>query len=104
MAFAYHNYLNYKHYFPAVEAELVDYPFRFMYFSPRAIIGMQPKNHDFRSGEAEFLGLLGLRIDFMASQRFLPYFDFTYKTNGWIAGNEFLSSNASVRIGLSARF
>ena len=104
MAFAYHNFRNYRYYFPAVEAEFIDYQIRGMYFSPRAIIGMQPKGQEFMTGKAEFLGFLGLRIDFKTSRHFLPYIDFTAKTNGWVAGNEYLNSNASVRMGVSARF
>ena len=108
MAFAYHSYLNYRHYFPAIEAELVDYPFSLgkfgIFLSPRTIIGTQPKGQEFRSGKAEFFGLLGLRVDLMASKRFLPYIDFNAKTNGWIAGNEYLNSNASMRVGVSTRF
>ena len=108
MAFAYHNNLNYRHYFPAIEAELVDYPFQLgklgMSISPRTLIGLQPKGQQFMTRKAEFLGLLGLRVDFAASQRFFPYIDLTAKTNGWVAGNEYLNSNASVRMGISARF
>jgi hypothetical protein len=71
MAFTYHNYLNYKNYFSGIEAELVDYPIFFgkfgMYVSPRVIIGTQPKNQDFRTKKADFLGLLGVRADFVIS-------------------------------------
>ena len=108
MAFAYHGYRNYQHYFPAVEAELIDYPFSVggceMYLSPRVIAGAQPKGQEFLTEKAEFLGLLGLRVDFKISQHILPYIDFTAKTKGWVAGNEYLNSNASVKLGLSARF
>ncbi len=108
MAFTYHSYLNYEHYFPAIEAELVDYPFSIgklnMYLSPRVLIGMQPKNHEFKTASPDFLGLFGLRVDFNLSKYILPYIDFTAKTRGWVAGNEYLTANASVRIGVSARF
>ena len=108
MAFALHNYVNYRNYFPAIEAELVDYQVYIgklgLYVSPRILIGMQPKDQVFKTGSPEFLGLFGLRIDFMASMHFLPYLDFTAKTDGWVAGNEYLSANASVRLGVSMRF
>jgi hypothetical protein len=108
MAFALHNYVNHHNYFPAIEAELVDYPVYLgklgLYVSPRVLIGMQPKDQVFKTGRPEFLGLFGLRIDFMASRHFLPYLDFTAKTDGWVAGNEYLSVNASVRLGVSMRF
>ena len=108
MAFTYHSYLNYEYYFPAIEAELVDYPFSIgklnMYLSPRVLIGMQPKNQEFKAASPDFLGLFGLRVDFNLSNHILPYIDFTAKTRGWVAGNEYLTANASVRLGVSARF
>lgn len=108
MAFAYHNYLNYQNYFPAIETELIDYKFHLgnfgMYLSPRTIIGMQPRGQEFKSSKAEFLGLLGLRVDFITRRQILPYIDFSAKTNGWVAGNEFLNSNTSLKMGVSARF
>jgi hypothetical protein len=108
IAFAYHSYLNNEHYFPAIEAELIDYPLNFskfgMFLSPRIIVGLQPENQKFKTGSPEFLGLFGLRADFFISKHFLPYIDFTAKTDGWVAGNEYLDSNVSVKIGISARF
>jgi hypothetical protein len=108
IAFAYHSYLNYQHYFPAIEAELVDYPLYWgkfgIFLSPRIIIGTQPEDQKFKTGSHEFLGLFGLRADFIISKYFLPYIDFTAKTDGWVAGNEYLDSNVSVKIGVSARF
>jgi hypothetical protein len=108
MAFTLHNYMNYKNYFPAVEAELVDYPLtagRFDFFlSPRVLIGMQPKGQTFKTAGPEFLGLFGLRVDFRAHRNMYPYIDFTAKTNGWVAGNEYLEASASVRLGVSLRF
>ena len=108
MAFTLHNYMNYKNYFPAVEAELIDYPLTIgkgeFYLSPRVLIGMQPRGQEFKIGSPEFLGLFGLRVDFMAHKNIFPYIDFTVKTNGWVAGNEYLERNASVRLGVSLRF
>ena len=108
MAFSLHNYVNYHNYFPAIEAELIDYQVYIgrlgLYVSPRLLIGMQPKDQEFKTSSPEFLGLFGLRIDFMASRYFLPYLDFTAKTDGWVAGNEYLSANVSIRLGVSMRF
>jgi len=108
MIFTLHNYMNYHNYFPAVEAELVDYPLNIsnliFYLSPRILIGMQPKGQVFKTKNPEFLGLLGLRIDFMAHKNIFPYVDFTAKTKGWVAGNEYLDAHASVRLGVSLRF
>ena len=108
MVFVLHNYLNYEHWFPAIEVELVDFPLSLgplnLYLSPRALIGMQPENQSFKTGTPEFIGLAGCRVDFNISKHFLPYFDLTAKTDGWIAGNEFLEKNVSIQLGLSVRF
>jgi len=108
VVFAYHIYLNYKNYFPAIEAELIDYPLYLgkfgMFLSPRIIFGMQPEDQKFKTEKPEFLGLFGLRIDFMLSKHFLPYLDFTAKTDGWVAGNVYLEKNISLIIGASLRF
>ena len=108
MAFTWHNYTNHQNYFSAIEAELVDFPLYIggfgMYLSSRVLIGMQPQDQVFKTSAPEFLGLLGLRVDFMASKHFLPYLDLVLKTGGWVAGNEFLEKNASLRMGLSMRF
>jgi len=108
MVFTYHNYVNHHNWFPAVEAEFVDYPFNLgklsMFLSPRVLIGMQPKDQIFKTGSPEFLGLFGLRIDFRTNKNIFPYVDFTAKTKGWVAGNEYLNANASVKLGVSFRF
>jgi hypothetical protein len=108
MLFTYHSYQNYSNYFPAVEAELVDFPLRLgsldLFLSPRILVGMQPADQEFMTADSEFMGLFGLRADFGISKHFLPYIDVTAKTDGWVAGNEYLEANASVRLGLSMRF
>jgi hypothetical protein len=108
MLFTWHNYMNYANYFPAIEAELVDFPLSIggfnIYLSPRVMIGIQPKDQVFKTGEAEFLGLIGLRADFAVGKHVLPYFDFCAKTDGWVAGDEYLNGNVSITIGVSARF
>jgi hypothetical protein len=108
MAFTYHSYQNYNNYFPAIEAELVDYPFSIgkldTFLSPRVLIGMQPKDQVFKTDSPDFLGLFALRVDFIVHKYIFPHFDFTAKTKGWVAGNEYLDANAGVKLGLSLRF
>ncbi|MDR0512801.1 MAG: hypothetical protein LBG93_06835 [Treponema sp.] len=108
MIFTMHNFMNYSSYFPAIEAELIDFPVNLgnqsFLLSPRVLIGVQPRNQGFRTSTPEFLGLFGLRIDHRATRNVFPYIDFTAKTNGWVAGNEFLNANVSIRMGLSLRF
>ena len=107
MVFIFHNHMNYDNWFPAVEAELLGFPVSVgplnLYISPRIIIGMQPKNQNFKTDSSEFLGLAGCRVDFNISRYFLPYIEVAAKTNGWVAGNEFLGKNISCRLGVSAR-
>jgi hypothetical protein len=108
MAFTFHNNINYENWFPAIEAELVDYPLAIgklnMLFSSRLLIGMQPKKQIFKTNSPEFLGLFGLRIDFNTHKNIFPYFDFVVKTKGWVAGNEYLGMNANITLGVSLRF
>jgi hypothetical protein len=109
MAFAYHSYMNYEHYFPAVEAELVDFPVQFtpkfgLLLSPRVLLGIQPRDQEFMTADPEFFALAGCRVDFALSKYVFPYLDLSAKTDGWVAGNEFLERNISVKAGVSMRF
>jgi hypothetical protein len=109
LAFAYHSYMNYDSYFPAIEAELADFPVRLaprfsLLLSPRILLGVQPRDQDFMTADMEFFALAGLRVDFALHRNILPYMEFTAKTDGWVAGNEYLEAAASVRLGISARF
>jgi len=104
----YHNYQNYKYYFPAIEIEMLDYLMTIdnfvVHFSPRIALGIQPKKQGFSTSEIEFFGLFGSRFDFQINKNWLPYFEFIAKTDGWVAGNEFLGRNISCILGISARF
>jgi hypothetical protein len=109
LLFTYHSYVNYNRYFPAVEAELVDFPLRLtpqfgLLLSPRVLLGMQPKDQGFMTKEPEFLGLLACRVDFPINNYFFPYVDISLKTDGWVSGNEYLNRNVSFKAGISLRF
>jgi len=107
-AVVYHSYQNYENYFPAIEIEMIDFPISIkyfcIYFSPRIILGIQPKDQSFFTSETEFFGLIGSRFDFQITGNWLPYIEVVAKTDGWVAGNEFLEKNISFRLGISARF
>ena len=104
----YHNYMNYENIFPAVEIEMLDYPIQIgnfnMFLSPRIMIGVQPKEQNFFTTESEFFGLIGTRADFQINKHLFPYFEITAKTNGWVAGSEYLERNVKFVLGMSARF
>jgi len=103
-ALSYHHANNYHRFFPAFEGELIDYPFTIKNISfsltPRALIGIQPDNQSFTSKKPAFLGLAECRADIASVKRIHPWIALTLKTPGWIAGNEFLEGNVSVRSGL----
>jgi len=107
-AVVYHSYQNYKNYFPAIEIEMIDFPISiknfYIYFSPRIILGIQPKDQSFFTSEIEFFGLIGSRFDFQITRNWLPYLEVIAKTDGWVAGNEFLKKNISFKLGISTRF
>ena len=106
--FAFHNYQNYTSYFPAIEGQLVDYNIHFqkinLYCSPRIIVGFQPKEQQFKSDNMSLLGLAECKFELRTKSNINPFIEFSEKTKGWIAGNEFLTSNFSCRLGISARF
>jgi hypothetical protein len=68
------------------------------------MIGMQPEDSVFQTNSPAFFGLASCRVDFAVTKHFLPYIELIAKTDGWVAGNEFLEKNISFKIGLSARF
>jgi hypothetical protein len=108
MVFAYHHYKNYQHVYPAIEVEIIDYSIRVneknrLLLSPRLILGVQPEGQSFTTSKSEILGSAACRLDFGVNRKCYPYLELSSKTKGWIAGNEYLSSNADVKIGLSLR-
>jgi hypothetical protein len=106
--FAFHNYINYENYFPAIEAAMIDYPVKIaglnLLVSPRVMAGMQPKDQQFKTSVPEFFGLLGLRTDIPVSKNIYIFCDLSAKTAGWVAGNEAIKGNVSIAVGISARF
>lgn len=105
---SYHNYMNYEHYFPALEAEIIDYPVEMngvtFLFSPRILIGLQPLEQRFKTSEAAFLAFAGLRTDAGIHKNLFVFFDIGVKTDGWLAGNEYLDPNVNGILGVSARY
>jgi hypothetical protein len=109
MLFTWHSYQNYHNYFPAIEAELFEFPLQFtpkfgLLLSPRVMIGVQPRDQEFKTKEVDFFGLLGARVDFVIDKHILPFIDFSVKTAGWVAGNEYLNAHAGVTLGVSMRY
>jgi hypothetical protein len=106
--FAIHSSQNYHHSFPAIETQLVDYnesigKYSFL-ISPRLIAGLQPLNQDFKTNKSSFLGLAECKLELITKNFIHPYIEVSAKTKGWVAGNEFLNSNLSCRLGIVSRF
>jgi hypothetical protein len=105
--FAYHNFRNYEHTFPALEIGVVDFMqalfSRQLYISPRIIAGMQPLDQAFKTGSAAFLGLAECRFELKTRSTIDPFIELSAKTKGWIPGNEFLNENFSLRAGIVSR-
>jgi hypothetical protein len=106
--FAFHSYQNYYKSFPAIEANLVDYEIPIfsnsLFISPRLLLGIQPQNQEFKTNSSAFLGLAECKLEFETKSFIHPFIELSAKTNGWVAGNEFLNSNFSCRMGVVSRF
>ncbi|MDR2917780.1 MAG: hypothetical protein LBV72_00235 [Tannerella sp.] len=108
MVFTYHHFKNYKHLYPAIEAEFIDYSLKVngrnkLLLSPRLILGVQPEGQSFTTSKSEILGLAACRLDFGINKMYYPYLELSSKTKGWVAGNEYINSNTSIKLGLSLR-
>ena len=92
-----------------MESVLVDLPIHIgdrkslFLLSPRLLIGMQPAGQSFTDRKAAFLGLAACRIDLRIKENWYPYLELCLKTNGWIAGNEFLNDSYAIKAGMSVR-
>lgn len=105
--FAYHHYQNYQSTFPAIESQLVDLEKTIgshtFYISPRVLIGIQPTNQEFKTTNSSFMGLAECKLELKSKSWIHPYIELSAKTDGWVAGNEFLNSNFSCRFGIVSR-
>ena len=100
-----HNYNNYSHHFIGLEAENylkeIKIGKRNSYLSTRAMLWTQPHNQEFMSSKSAFGGLVEAKYNYPIYKNFFGNIAFTAKTNGWVAGNEFLNANISSRMGVA---
>lgn len=105
--FSFHNYQNYFSYFPAIEAQIIDFEKSInnlkIYISPRLLLGVQPQNQSFTTDNSNFIGLAECKIEFKSQKILNPFVEISAKSKGWIAGNAFLDKNFSCRIGITTR-
>ncbi|HRE51934.1 MAG TPA: hypothetical protein PK339_10955 [Flavitalea sp.] len=64
---------------------------------------MQPKDHLFAAGKADFGMALGMQPRYAVTKRFSILADLSHKTKGWMFGNPYLDSKFSGRIGFSLK-
>lgn len=104
IAFSYHSYQNYHNSFPAIEAQLIDLEkpilSHLISISPRLLVGLQPSNQEFKTANSAFLGLVECKVELKSKSFIHPFMEFSAKSNGWVAGNEYLNSNISCRLGI----
>jgi hypothetical protein len=110
-AFSFHNYMNYHNWFFSLEGEMLDFPVSLtnnfsLLLSPRVMVGMQPAGQEFQTNKPAFFGLVGCRVDFDAKVLgvFQPWLEVAAKTDGWVAGNEYLDKNISFQAGFALNF
>jgi hypothetical protein len=104
--FAYHHYQNYRSHFPGVELEIIDYPLKIKTktysLTARIMLWTQPENQLFKTSNMKLGGLFGIKAHYPLNRIWQPYFELEGKTPGWVAGNVFLESNLSMRLGVRA--
>jgi hypothetical protein len=102
--FTFHNYKNFSHQFFGLEAELIDKRFyiegREFNARPLLILWKQPANQEFRTARGSPGFKASVRLS-KPNEYFNPYIIFSAKSRGWVAGDEFLEANFSVKAGIS---
>lgn len=103
--FTLHNYNNYAHYFIGIETENylreIKIGNRITYLTTRAMLWTQPKNQDFKTSKIAMGGLLETKCNYPIYKNIYANMSITAKTNGWVAGNEFLNANLSLTGGVA---
>lgn len=102
-----HLYKNDTGTYPGIDVSLPRYPVTVLdkpvHITPRFAGWIQPKNLMFRDTTAQFGGLVSARLDVPVGKEWSVYGEVESKSIGWVAANEYLGSNLSVRMGLSLR-
>ena len=103
-----HGYQNKDHFFPGVEAQLLDLPLKVssktLPLTLRTMLWLQPQDQQFYTDKGQAGGLIYAQLRSPKGKTWQPYLEVEGKTQGWVAGNPFLDANFTVRAGVSAYF
>lgn len=103
----FHHYFNKDRFFPGLELSIIRLPItlaRFpLAFSARLALWLQPKDQQFYTKEADWGGVTTLKLNFPINSPWETFVELEAKTPGWVAGNVYLGSNASLRVGVGTR-
>jgi len=103
---ALHSYFNKEHYSPGIEAGIHRYPFAVagwrIYGNTGMIFFLQPRDHEFHTGEREAGAWFSAGLDVPIIEGKLElYVEGDVKSDGWVAGNVYLDEQAQGRAGVS---
>ncbi len=96
--------------YPGIDATLLRYPTNVLgktaYVTPRVAVWLQPEKLLFRDTTSKLGGLVSARLDrpLTYGKNWQAYAELEGKTRGWVAGNEYLRGDFSVRLGLTRVF
>lgn len=106
-SFALHQYENYDENFYAAEVNWLDIKFKKLknfFFNTRMLVGTQPRNQEFFTQQSQLFGLISVNTNYTVGKNFGAYVQVQAKTDGWLAGDEYLKSMIRLRTGLSLSF
>jgi len=99
-----HLYQNQNLILPGVNFEVIDYDIKIKNYklrtSLKSAIWLQPENLMFTDVKSNFGGLISFKTKF-GKKKFFPFIELSYKTKGWVAGEDFQEEHFSFRSGLS---
>jgi hypothetical protein len=108
LVFSLQNQFNDDHYFPGVDMEMINYPYRIfgkeIAVTPRLSVWSQPKDQNFRTSKSELGGLVSLKTSAPLKKGWSTYLELEGKTKGWVAGNVYLDDAVSARTGVTLLF
>ncbi len=102
-SFGYHNYQNFNNDFYSLDVSWIDKKFPSLEkwsFTSRVMLGNQPKNQEFKTGSSQFFGLASVTAYYKPKQKISFYGQLQAKSEGWVAGDEYLREMMRVRLGL----